>query len=107
MPYKFEYGKKKIQDKDNNTKKLTENQKINIRMLYSFGTFSQRELAKMFKVSRRTIQFCISPEKYETAKQQRRGRAKDGRYYDRDKQREYVKKYRKHKKILDDNQELL
>ena len=54
----------------------------------------------MYNVSRRTIVFCIYPEKYEKSRQQFKKRQKTGIYYNKDKRKEYSKKYRKHKKEL-------
>lgn len=60
---------------------------------------SQRQLARDFGCSRRTIQFIVDPEKLAANKAIRRERIKaNGSYYDRDKQREYMRKFRAHLK---------
>lgn len=80
--------------------KLTVEDKENIVKDYATGMFSQRGLAEKYGVSRRSIQFVLSPEKKERAKAQFAERQKDGRYYDKDKHREYTKIHRDHKKEL-------
>jgi DNA-binding XRE family transcriptional regulator len=84
--------------------KLTDEQREQIRATYKGGVVSQRELAEEYGVSRRTIQFVLDPEKYERQKDitranQIRYRA-EGRYYDRDKQREYYRDIRARKRQL-------
>ena len=59
MPYKSE--KIKLPEKLDRRIKLDAVDKLIIKLLY--GTFSQRYLAKMFNVSRRTIQFTGDPDK--------------------------------------------
>lgn len=82
--------------------KLTDEDKENIVKEYATGLISQRGLAEKYGVSRRLIQFTLSPEKQEIAKQQFAERQKDGRYYDKDKHKVYMKKHREHKKDLDE-----
>lgn len=84
--------------------KLTRKDKEDIRELYSLGGISQRELASAYGVSRRLIQFAISPESYEKSKAQFRERRKDGRYsnteHDKKRQVEASKGYVEYKKEL-------
>lgn len=98
MPYKFETEKLKMKKQDKRNIKLDKEQKI--KKLYETGKYSQRQLAAMYNVSRRTIVFCIYPDKYEKSRQEFKERQKTGMYYNKDKQKEYAKKYRKHKKEL-------
>lgn len=58
---------------------------------------SQRALAKMFNVSRRTITFIQDPEKLVKNKQARLERGGSKQYYDKDKHAEYMKSHRKSK----------
>jgi hypothetical protein len=83
--------------------KLTDEDRENIVTDYASGLFSQRDLAKKYDVSRRLIQFTLDPEKAAVAKKQQHERQKDGRYYSKEKQREYMKKHRDHKKELWNN----
>ena len=80
--------------------KLTAEDKVNIVNDYATGLFSQRALATKYGVSRRSIQFILSPEKKERAKQLYAERQKDGRYYDKDRHNAYTRKHRAHKKEL-------
>lgn len=99
MPFKFE----KIpinNEKLDKRVKLSEEDKENIIKEYATGLISQRGLAEKYGVSRRLIQFTLSPEKLEKAKKQFTERQKNGNYYNKDKHREYVKKHRQHKKEL-------
>lgn len=99
MPYKFE--KIPINNPKNDKRvKLTDENRVNIREEYSSGLISQRGLAEKYGVSRRLIQFTLSPEKQEIAKKQFAQRQKDGRYYDKDKHTVSVRNHRNHKKDL-------
>lgn len=80
--------------------KLTDQQKENIKEEYETGLTSQRKLAEKYGVSRRLIQFILDPEKAARAKQQFSERQKDGRYYDKDKHKDYVKEHRRRKNEL-------
>lgn len=80
--------------------KLTDEDRENIRKEYSSGNISQNGLAKKYGVSKRLIQFVLNPEKKEIVKKQFAERQKDGRYYDKDKHKGYMKNHRNHKKEL-------
>lgn len=58
---------------------------------------SQRKLAAMFHVSRRTIQFIIDPEKLQKNKERREERGGWEQYYDREKNNDYQKTHRRYK----------
>ncbi len=107
MPYKFEYKHLVMKKEDDKRIKLTEDDKQEIRKIYNQGLMSQRQLAEKFKVSRRSIQFILDPEKLERNKEQRAEKAKDGRYYRREYQREYMREYRHRKKKLCDEGRLI
>lgn len=99
MPYKSE--KMKIADKTLDKRvKLTDLQREQIKDEYSTGLISQRKLAEKYGVSRRTIQFIIDPEKEKIAKEQFKERRKDGRYYDKENHKQYMKKFRDRKQEL-------
>jgi DNA-binding XRE family transcriptional regulator len=78
--------------------KLTDEQKEKIKELY--GKISQRKLAKMFNVSRRTIIFIGDNEKYQHNLELRRLRGGSAIYYDREKHNIAMKKHRHHKQDL-------
>jgi predicted DNA-binding protein (UPF0251 family) len=99
MPYKFE--KIPINNPEHDRRvKLTDDDRENIREEYATGSISQNNLAKKYGVSKRLVQFILNPEKQEISKQQFAERQKDGRYYDREKHNEQMKKHRNHKKEL-------
>src|SRR5690606_41899332 len=103
MPYKFETEKLSINNpKYDKRIKLTDEDRESIRKEYATGKISQRGLAKKYNVSRRLIQFVLDPDKEKVAKQQFKERRKDGRYYNKDKHKEYMRRHRKHKKELYD-----
>lgn len=99
LPYKFE--KIPINNpKYDKRVKLTDEDRESIREEYASGVISQNTLAKKYGVSKRLVQFILNPEKQEIAKQQFAERQKDGRYYDKDKNNEYMRNHREHKKDL-------
>lgn len=99
MPYKSE--KIKLTKEQDRRIKLTDEQRKEIIEKYTTGLYSQRQLASEYKVSRRLIQFVISPEKYERAKEQRRERQKDGRYkYTKEQWNAIQKEHRHYKQKL-------
>lgn len=68
MPYKCEYKKVKLGEYDRR-RKLTDDQKEEIKKLYKTGLFSQRKLAEQFGVSRRLITIIVNPESAEKVRQ--------------------------------------
>lgn len=98
MPYKSE----KIiiaNTKHDGRIKLTEEDKKEIIELYP-EIKSQRKLADMFGVSRRTIQFILDPKKLEENKKRRQERGGTAIYYDREKNRKAIANNRNKKQEL-------
>ena len=60
MPYKSE--KIKLQPNKDRRRKLTDDQKEQIKSIYTEGGVGTRPLAKQFGVNRRTIQLIVNPE---------------------------------------------
>ena len=97
MPYKSE--KIKIEGTSFDRRiKLTINDKEEIKRLSS--DHSQRYLAKMFNVSRRTIQFIIDPNKHIENLKRRAEKCGSKQYYDREKQTQSIREHRKYKNDL-------
>jgi transposase-like protein len=99
MPYKFD----KIpinNEKYDKRVKLTQEDKEKIVKEYESGTISITSLAKKWNVSKRLIQFTLFPERKEKASERFKKNQKGGRYYDKDKHRDYMKNHREHKKEL-------
>ena len=61
---------------------------------------SQREAARMFNISRRSVQFIWYPEKLEENKLRRKERGGWKQYQDKEKHRIAMKKHREYKKQL-------
>lgn len=112
MPYKFD-NIPIDNPKHDKRVKLTIEDKESIVKEYARGGISQNGLAKKYGVSKRLIQFVLNPEKEKIAKQQFSIRQSDGRYYDKNKHNESMKKHRAHKKdlygkgLLEDNKQSL
>lgn len=104
MPYKFETDKLLIRRKDDKRVKLTYEQREEIKELK--GVYSQRTLASMFGVSRRTIQFIHDPAKLEANLQARKERGGSKKYYDKENHKQYMKTHRKHKNQLNKQNKL-
>ena len=102
MPYVCE--KIKLSEKQDRRVKLTQNQKEEIRKLYSTGEYSHRKLAEKYSVSRRLIQIIVNPESERRMKEY--SKANWHKYKDKDKHRETIKKTRKYKYELYKNGEL-
>jgi hypothetical protein len=61
---------------------------------------SQREAARIFNISRRSVQFIWYPEKLEENKLRRKERGGSKIYYDREKHNEAMRLHREYKKQL-------
>jgi DNA-binding XRE family transcriptional regulator len=92
MPYKTE--KMKLSPNQDRRRKLSDKDKEKIR---SMTNISQRKLAKMFKVSRRTIQFVQDPQKQKENMERRKERGGWRQYYDKDQHAKYVREHRRYK----------
>ena len=63
-------------------------------------SLSSRQLAAMFNISRRTIQFILDPEKLIKNKEARNARGGSKVYYDRTENSESMRKHRAYKKKI-------
>ena len=70
MPYKSE--KIKLDPSQDRRRKLTDEQKEEIKRIYKSGVCGTRPLAKQFGVSRATIQVIVNPARAESIKQRRK-----------------------------------
>ena len=98
MPYKSEKIIKLAGTSKDRRRKLTDKQKDEIAALK--GTMSQRECAKRYGVSRRTIQFLWDPDKHKRNLQCRQERGGSKQYYSKEKQKQYMKRHRHYKQDL-------
>ena len=70
MPYKSE--KIKLKGLQDRRKRLTDEQRIEIKELYGTGYYSLNDLAKKFDVSKKTILLIVNNDSAEKAKQYRK-----------------------------------
>ena len=96
MPYKSERLRIAGMAHDKR-RKLSEQDKAEIKELVGM---SIREIARMYGVDKRMIQFIKFPERLERCKQCRAMRGGSMQYYSKEKQREYIKKHRHHKQEI-------
>ncbi len=101
MPQKFPAYTNRM---DDGRRKLSDEDKTFIRVKYGSGA-SIRSIAHEFHAShgicRRTIQFVLFPERDKKLKEQIIKEKRWNKYYSKDRQREYMQKYRaKKRKIL-------
>ena len=75
MPYKSE--KIKLKGLQDRRKRLTDEQRIEIRKLYETEIYSLNDLAKRFNVSKKTILLIVNKDSAEKAKQYRKEHWKD------------------------------
>lgn len=78
--------------------KLTKEQKDEIKTIGD--RMSIHAIAKLYGVSRRTIQFILDPKKLEENKKLRQQRGGWKQYYDKEKQVQATKNYREYKQSL-------
>lgn len=95
MPYKCENIKLGQYDR---RRKLTEDQKEEIRHKYSTGFYSHRSLAKEYKVDKSTITIIVNPERKRKVQQRNKEHWKD--YVDREKLTAAQRKRRRYKQEL-------
>lgn len=98
MPYKSDKVKIVGTSYDRRVK-LDVDDKEQIKVKYMRG-LSLRQLGSEYGVDKRTIQFIVKPEMLKVVKAQFKERRKDGRYYDKDKQRDSIKDLRRYKNKL-------
>ena len=75
MPYKSE--KIKLKGLQDRRKRLTDEQRDEIRAWYKTGCFSLNDLAKVFGVSKKTILLIVNKDSAEKAKQYRKDNWKE------------------------------
>ena len=97
MPYKSE--KLKLSETQDRRRKLTDDQKEEIKRIYAEGKCGTRPLAKQFGVSRKTIQLIVNPE---IKQRQHDYVANNWRKYrpTKEKWAETMKEYRRYKQEL-------
>ena len=97
MPYKSE--KIKLPKELDRRRKLTDEQREEIKDLYGTGCYSLNGLAKRFNVSKKTILLIVNDESREKAKQYRKNHWRDFQET-KEEHRESIKKTRQYKQEL-------
>lgn len=94
MPYKSE--KIKLKGLQDRRKRLTDEQREEIKKLYETGAYSLNGLAKMFEVSKKTILLIVNNDSAERAKQYRKDHWKEWQRHGAE-HNEAIKNTRKYK----------
>ncbi len=97
MPYKSE--KLKLKGLQDRRKRLTDEQRKEIKELYGTGCYSLNELAKRFEVSKKTVLLIVNKDSAERAKQYRKDHWQEWKS-SKEEHREAIKNTRKHKQEL-------
>lgn len=97
MPYKSE--KIKLNELQDRRKKLTSEQREEIKKLYKTGLYSLNGLAKRFNVSKKTVLLIVNEESATKAKQYRKEHWKDWQRVGEE-HNEAIKNTRKYKQSL-------
>ena len=97
MPYKSE--KIKLNEKQDRRKRLTDDQRKEIKELYGTGCYSLNGLAKRFEVSKKTILLIVNEESAEKAKQYRKEHWREWQRVGEE-HNEAIKKTRRYKQEL-------
>lgn len=97
MPYKSE--KIKLKGLQDRRKRLTDEQREEIKNLYGTGCYSLNGLAKRFEVSKKTILLIVNSDSAEKAKQYRKEHWREWQST-KEEHREAIKKTRRYKQSL-------
>lgn len=97
MPYKSE--KIKLKETQDRRKKLTTEQRREIKELYSTGCYSLNDLAKRFNVSKKTILLIVNKDSEEKARQYRKEHWKEWQRKGKE-HNEAIRSTRKYKQSL-------
>jgi transposase-like protein len=97
MPFTYPAYKEEMQD---GRRKLSKEDKAEVVRIYKEGVLSQRDLARLYNVSRRLIVFTLYPEREALQKERVKKEKRWIKYYNTDQQREYMRKHRAKKKEI-------
>ena len=97
MPYKSE--KIKLKGLQDRRKRLTDEQRVEIKKMYETGDYSLNGLAKQFGVSKKSILLIVNKDSAERAKQYRKDHWKEWQRHGEE-HNEAIKKTRKYKHEL-------
>jgi ribosomal protein S9 len=86
----------RIGKENDRRRKLTDEEKADIKKEYDAGGIGTRPLATRYGVSRRLIMFIVHPERLKEYQARQKEEKHWAKYYDKDKRREYQRNFRKH-----------
>jgi len=92
----------KYTEEQDGRRKILKSQHEEVRSKYKSG-MSMREVAGYYGVDKRLIQFIVYPERLKKLQEWNKQIKHHLKYYDTDKRRDYMRKYRARKKLLLDN----
>jgi len=90
----------KLSDTQKRNRKLSDRDRLDIQETYAKGNISQRQLATLYGVSRRTIVFTIYPERRVANYNLRVSKGGSKQYYDKDKHTQAIRETRRYKQEL-------
>lgn len=97
MPYKSE--KIKLKETQDRRRKLTTEQREEIKEMYSTGGYSLNDLARMYEVSKKTVLLIVNKESSERAKEYRKEHWKEWQKGTKERT-EAIRKTRRYKQSL-------
>lgn len=77
-------------------RKLSDEDKEKIKKSYIKGVYGCQRIAKEWGISKRMVQFIVDSAKREKAQELYKKRRVDGRYYEKEKHTEAMRRHRKH-----------
>ena len=103
MPYKSDKKGVLIPRELKRNIKLSMEEREEIRLIRALHGYSYNTIARAYGVSKRLVQFICDPEKERINRERRKRLGKDGRYYNREYNKEQVRESRRYKHWLYNN----
>lgn len=98
MPYAHDTQHLRLAPEQDRRRKLSDEQKEEIRQLYAAGAGSMKALADRYHVSRSTVQLIINPDSAQRVKEYTRDHWRE--YHDRERSTRAVRETRRYKQRL-------
>lgn len=86
--------------KHDRRKKLTDDERVEIVDKHATGKYSQRQLARIYQVDRKTIYNILNPNKYQKQLERRRKEKVHLKYYDKEYHTKAIREHREYKQTL-------
>lgn len=91
--------KKRLPEELDRRRKIPRSERPRIKSMYESKLYSMRELANLYGVSKRLIQFIVYPERDKELKARVKAEKRWLKYYDKDKHKLAIRRLRAHKKL--------